>query len=265
MFKRLIVVLVAAMLAVPCIAKASDIEEFELDNGSTNSTKMSTEAMPKASVAKPSSNITTTAPAAAKKAKPAATATTMPAPKKTTAQTVAVKPANEKKAAAKKAQPASSPKPAEHYSSSALYNGREHRFQVSLVGPGFGVISNGVGPLMTIGAEGEYYFWEHLSVDFRIEAFTEFKNSIMSIMPRLRYVYDFDSHPRWSVYGQGGVGLGLYNGKHAAADISIAGGGVSWKWTDHWSVSGETNIHIFAGYGDTSFGWTIGPAFRYLF
>jgi len=238
--KRFLVLLVAAMLMAPFAAKASDIEEFEL--GGTAPT-MSKEGMPSAG---------------AETVKPAA------AQKKLPAKTVAMEPkkGSEAKPAAKAKDSSEEPV---RYSSSALYDGREGHFRVGLVGPGFGVANRGMGPMMTMGLDGEYFFWEHLSAGMRIEVATKFKDTtILSFVPQARYVFDFDSHPRWSAYVQGGVGLALINGKHPAADIVIPGGGFSWQWTQRWSVGAESNFHILAR-SEVVVEWTIAPTFRYQF
>lgn len=145
--------------------------------------------------------------------------------------------------------------------------GRAKRFRVGLVGPGIGVVNKGVGAMMTMGAEGEYFFFEKLSAGLRIETATKFKGTtILGFVPRARYVFDFDNHPRWSVYAQGGVGLGLYfaSGTHAAADIAIPGGGFWWQWTRRFSVGADTSLHIFVR-DFTAVGFTFAPAVRYMF
>ncbi len=258
---RLLVLFVAAMLVVPAAAMAADIEEFELGGTAPNMSSANTPMPSAAAVSKP----VATAPAAPAAGAAQTKAVKAPAPKPVvTKQAVAVKPAGAQKKAPAKANGAAAQEPV-RYSSRALYDGREGHFQAGFVGPGFGVANKGIGPMMTMGVEGEYFFWEHLSAGMRIEVATEFDHAtILSFVPRARYVFDFDSHPRWSAYVQGGVGLALYNGKHAAADISIPGGGFWWKWTDRWSVGADTNFHLLVR-SDTAFEWTIGPAIRYLF
>ncbi|MFH0800755.1 MAG: hypothetical protein V2A66_11345 [Pseudomonadota bacterium] len=145
--------------------------------------------------------------------------------------------------------------------------GRAKRFRVGVVGPGLEVASQGVGAMMTLGAEGEYFFFEKLSAGLRVETATKFKNTtILSFVPRVRYFFDSDKYPRWSTYVQAGIGVATYfwNGTHAAADIAIPGGGISWQWTDHFSVGADASLHIYVR-DSTAVGFTLAPTFRYLF
>lgn len=145
--------------------------------------------------------------------------------------------------------------------------GRDGRFRVGFVGPGLAVISRGYNAAMTAGFEGEYFFFEKLSAGLRFEVATKFKSPTwISIVPRARYVFDLDNHPRWAIYAQAGVGAGISagNGSYAAVDISIPGGGFWWQWTDRFSVGADTNLHIFAR-SEVTVGWTLAPAIRYIF
>lgn len=146
---------------------------------------------------------------------------------------------------------------------------REGKFGVGFVGPGIGVANKGVGAVLTLGAEGEYFFFEKLSAGLRIEAFTRFSSAtIVDFMPRARYFFDFEGFPRWSVYAQAGAGYALYRyagSNYSAADIAIPGGGFWWQWTDKWSVGADTSLHIFVRSGATAVGFTFAPAIRYLF
>ncbi|MFH1829690.1 MAG: hypothetical protein ABH871_02785 [Pseudomonadota bacterium] len=150
-------------------------------------------------------------------------------------------------------------------SSSTFLSDRKGRFRVGLVGPGYAVANKGAGSMMAMGVEGEYFFWDKLSAGMRIEVATDFDDiTLLSFVPRARYVFDLTNHPRWSIYVQGGVGLALYNAKHAAADIAIPGGGFWWQWTDNWSVGADASMHILVR-STTAVGFTIGPAIRYQF
>ena len=145
--------------------------------------------------------------------------------------------------------------------------GRAKRFEAGLIGPGFAYVSRGYGPAMTIGLEGDYYFFERLSAGLRFEMETKFKSpTIISFVPHARYVFDFDNHPRWAVYAQAGVGVAISagSGTYAACDIAIPAGGFWWQWTDNWSVGGETSLHIYAR-SSVAVGWNIAPAIRYTF
>jgi hypothetical protein len=162
-------------------------------------------------------------------------------------------------------EPKETAEPEKRQSASVFLDGRKGHFRVGFIGPGYAVANKGAGSMMTVGGEGEYFFWEKLSAVMRIEVATDFDDiTILSFVPRARYVFDLSSHPRWSVYVQGGVGLALYDGAHAAADIAIPGGGFWWQWTDRWSVGADTSVHIFAR-SDTAVGFTIAPAIRYQF
>lgn len=150
-------------------------------------------------------------------------------------------------------------------SRSMSFGSREGSFRAGIVGPGYAVANRGAGSMMHIGPEGEYFFWERLSAVMRIWVATDFDDiTILSFLPMARYVFDLADHPRWSLYVQGGVGLALYQGKHAAADIAIPGGGFWWQWTERWSVGADTALHILAR-SDTAVGFTISPAIRYQF
>ena len=145
--------------------------------------------------------------------------------------------------------------------------GREKRFQVGLVGPGFAWVSRGYGPAMTFGLEADYYFFEKLSAGLRFEAETKFKSpTILSFVPHARYVFDLDSHPRWAFYAQAGVGVAVSagSGTYVACDIAIPAGGFWWQWTDNWSFGAETSLHIYAR-SSAAVGWNIAPAARYMF
>lgn len=154
----------------------------------------------------------------------------------------------------------------ESRSSGGSYMGdRKGRFRVGLIAPGYAVANKGAGSMMSMGLEGEYFFWDKLSAAMRIEVATDFDDiTILSFVPRARYVFDLASHPRWAIYIQGGVGLALWDGDHAAADIAIPGGGFWWQWTDNWSVGADTSMHIYVR-SNTAIGFNIGPAIRYQF
>lgn len=86
---------------------------------------------------------------------------------------------------------------------------REGTFRVGLVGPGIYVGNKGIDTMMGIGAEGEYFIFERLSAGMKIQVATDFAsnnelNSILSFIPQARYLFDFDSHPRWTAYVQAG-------------------------------------------------------------
>jgi hypothetical protein len=201
---------------------------------------------------------------AAKATATKSSATTSQTAKGTHAKAAPAKPAGMKVARATP-RPAAGPRRA----ASDLYGGggggRKGRFQVGFIGPGFAAANRGIGPMMVSGIEGEYFFWEHLSAGLRIEVASDFKDvTILSFVPRARYVWDLSGHPRWSLYVQGGVGLALVDARHAAADIAIPGGGFWWQWTDRWSVGADTSLHILVR-DDTAVGFTLAPAFRYRF
>lgn len=142
---------------------------------------------------------------------------------------------------------------------------RKGHFRFGLIGPGYAVANKGAGSMMSMGVEGEYFFWDKLSAVMRIEMATDFDDiTILSFVPRARYVFDLASHPRWALYVQGGVGLALWNGDHAAVDIAIPGGGFWWQWTDNWSIGADASAHFFVR-SNTAIGFTIGPAIRYQF
>lgn len=146
-----------------------------------------------------------------------------------------------------------------------MVDGRKGNFRVGLVGPGFAVANRGIGPMMNMGVEGEYFFFERLSAGMQIDVATEFDDfAILSFLPYARYVFDLDSHPRWSFYVQAGVGPALINGDSFAADIAIPGGGFWWQWTEKLSVGADAWFHIFVR-DNTAVGFSLSPAIRYQF
>jgi len=150
-------------------------------------------------------------------------------------------------------------------SSNVLLNDRQGRFRAGLIGPGFAAANRGPGAMMTVGLEGEYFFYERLSAGMQMGVATEFKDyAILNFLPFARYTFDLHEYPRWALYVQAGVGIALYNGKHAAADIAIPGGGFWWQWTDNLSVGADAWFHIFAR-SNTAVGFAIAPAIRWQF
>lgn len=146
---------------------------------------------------------------------------------------------------------------------------REKSFRAGLIGPGIYVGNKGIDAMMGIGVEGEYFFFENLSAGLRIKVATDFKsdpkpNAILSFVPQARYVFDFENHPRWSLYVQAGVGLALIDGGNVAADIAIPGGGFWWQWNEKASVGLDASLHILAR-SNTAVAFFAGPAFRYQF
>jgi hypothetical protein len=146
---------------------------------------------------------------------------------------------------------------------------RKGLIRAGLVGPGFYAGNKGIGAMMNIGLEGEYFLYDRLSAGLRISIATDFSsdndpNAILSFLPMVRYIFDLSGHPRWSFYVQAGVGLALIEAKHAAADIAIPGGGFWWRWTDKLSVGADTSLHILAR-SNTAISFEISPTLRYNF
>jgi hypothetical protein len=147
--------------------------------------------------------------------------------------------------------------------------GRKGSFQVGFIGPGIYVGNKSIDAMMSAGLEGEYFFLEKLSAGLRAEIATDFHadpgvDTILSFVPRVRYVFDIRNHPRWKVYAQGGVGLALLDGSHAAADIAIPGGGFWYQWRDGWSFGADTSMHILVR-STTAIAFCFSPAVRYEF
>ena len=160
---------------------------------------------------------------------------------------------------------APTPPPQPARPSRVLMEERRRRFRAGIIGPGLAAVNKGPGAMMTMGVEGEYFFFDRLSAGMQMNVATEFDDhAILNFLPFARYVFDLHNHPRWSVYVQGGVGVALYNAKHAAADIAIPGGGFWWQWTDRWSVGADSWFHILVR-GETAVGFTLAPAIRYQF
>ncbi len=146
---------------------------------------------------------------------------------------------------------------------------RDGRFRVGLVAPGIYYGNKGIDAMMTMGAEGEYFFFEQLSAGLGISVATDFQsnakpNAILNFVPKVRYFFDFTRYPRISAYVQAGVGLALIDGKHAAADIMIPGGGITWRWKDHWYLGLDTALHVLAR-SSTAVSFQFSPTLRYQF
>ena len=155
--------------------------------------------------------------------------------------------------------------PAPDRPSHVLLDDRRGRFRVGLIGPGIAAANKGPGAMMTMGVEGEYFFFERLSAGLQVNVATEFDDfAIVNFLPYARYVFDLHDHPRWSLYVQAGVGAALYNGKSVAADIAIPGGGFWWQWTDNLSVGADAWFHVFVR-GQTAVGFALAPAIRWQF
>jgi len=146
--------------------------------------------------------------------------------------------------------------------------GRAGKFRAGFVGPGIGVANNGVNAFATFGLEGEYFFFEKLSAGLRAELGTKFTNTaIVSFVPRVRYVFDFESYPRWAAYIQAGAGVAVIRtggSTYTAADIAAPGVGAWWQWTDKWSVGVDSSLRLFVR-SNTTVGFTFAPTIRYLF
>lgn len=156
-----------------------------------------------------------------------------------------------------------------HVAPSFNLDSRKGRFQAGLVGPGIYAGNKSIDAMMGIGVEGEYFFFEKLSAGLRIMFATDFKkdaspNAVVSFVPQARYVFDFDRHPRFSIYVQAGAGVALVDGSTAYADIAIPGGGFWWRWNENFSIGLDAALHILAR-SEVAVAGFIGPALRYLF
>lgn len=147
--------------------------------------------------------------------------------------------------------------------------GREGSFRAGFAGPGLYAGGGGIAAMMSLGLEGEYYFFERLSAGLGANVATDFSkgsgpNTILGFVPFARYVFDLDRFPRVAIYAQAGAGLALVDGKTAAADITIPAGGVWWQWTPKLSVGAHTALHILARSSVTA-AFEISPTIRYQF
>lgn len=147
--------------------------------------------------------------------------------------------------------------------------GREGHFQLGFVGPGLYVGNKSIDAMMSAGLEGEYFFLDELSAGLRAEIATDFQsdrgvNTVLSFVPRARYVFDLRRHPRWSIYAQAGVGVALLDAEHAAADIAIPGGGIWYQWRDGWSFGADMSLHFLVR-STTAIAFCFSPAIRYQF
>lgn len=146
---------------------------------------------------------------------------------------------------------------------------RKGTFNVGLYAPGIFVGNKNIDAMISFGADGEYYFLENLSANFRIEEATDFMaggapHSVLTFVARARYVFDIGSSGRWAAYVQGGGGGALIGSGTGAGDITIPGGGFWYQWTEHWSVGADANMHILIR-DETAFAFDLTPVVRYRF
>ena len=154
-------------------------------------------------------------------------------------------------------------------SQAKVSGGRKGNFVLGGYAPGLFVGSKHIGAMISLGIDGEYYFLENLSANFRLEEATDFKvgdppHSILTFVARARYVFDVGNSGRWAIYVQGGGGGALIGSNHGAGDLSIPGGGFWYQWNDHWSFGADANLHVLIR-DETAIAFDITPAFRYRF
>jgi len=146
---------------------------------------------------------------------------------------------------------------------------RKESFRLGLYMPGLFVGNKGIDAMMSMGLDGEYYFLENLSANFRIEEATDFKSghpphSVLTFVARARYVFDVGNSGRWAIYVQGGGGGALIGSSNGAGDISIPGGGFWYQWNDRWSFGADANLHILIR-DESAIAFDFTPVVRYQF
>jgi len=151
----------------------------------------------------------------------------------------------------------------------AYTGGRKGSFRLGLYAPGLFAGNKNIDAMISFGIDGEYFFLENLSANFRIEEATDFKmgdppHSVLTFVARARYVFDIGSSGKWAAYIQGGGGGAIIGSSHGAGDISIPGGGFWYQWNDRWSFGADTNLHILIR-DETAIAFDITPVVRYQF
>lgn len=151
----------------------------------------------------------------------------------------------------------------------AYSDGRKGSFRLGLYAPGLFAGNKNIDAMISFGLDGEYFFLENLSANFRIEEATDFKagdppHSVFTFVARARYVFDIGSSGKWAAYIQGGGGGALIGSSHGAGDISIPGGGFWYQWGNNWSFGVDTNLHILIR-DETAIAFDVTPVVRYQF
>lgn len=155
------------------------------------------------------------------------------------------------------------------YPAKAWQGGRDGSFRVGLYMPGLFVGNKNIDAMMSFGVDGEYFFLENLSANFRLEEATDFKigdppHSVFTFVARARYTWDIGTSGKWALYVQGGGGGALIGSSHGAGDIAIPGGGIYYQWDDHLSFGADASMHILIR-DDTAIAFGITPVVRYQF
>jgi hypothetical protein len=151
----------------------------------------------------------------------------------------------------------------------AYMDGRKGSFRLGLYGPGLFVGNKNIDAMISFGIDGEYFFLENLSANFRVEEATDFgagdpPHSVFTFIARARYVFDVGSSGKWSIYVQGGGGGALIGSSHGAGDLSIPGGGFWYQWNNNWSFGADANMHILIR-DETAIAFDVTPVVRYQF
>lgn len=146
---------------------------------------------------------------------------------------------------------------------------RKGSFVVGGYMPGMFAGNKNIDVMMSFGLDGEYYFLENLSANFRVEEATDFKignspHSVFTFVARARYVFDIGDSGRWSAYVQGGGGGALMGSSRGAGDLSIPGGGIWYQWSDRWSFGADANMHVLIR-NNTAIAFDVTPVVRYQF
>lgn len=146
---------------------------------------------------------------------------------------------------------------------------RKGHFRLGLYAPGLFVGNKHINAMVSFGVDGEYFFLEKLSANFRLEEATDFKigdppHSIFTFVARARYVFDVGNSGRWAIYVQGGGGGALIGSNHGAGDIAIPGGGFWYQWSNNWSFGADTSMHILIR-DETAIAFDFTPVVRYQF
>lgn len=130
--------------------------------------------------------------------------------------------------------------------------------------PGFSVTQTTPNVAMDIGGIFNYFMWDNISLGFRFDAITSFKNSIFVFMPKAGYYHEIDDD--FSAYINGGFGISyITNPKKAYATIGIPGVGVTYSITDHLSISLDTNLNTAIGKNASALIWSAGPLLKWKF
>ena len=147
------------------------------------------------------------------------------------------------------------------------FNERKGDFQIGIIAPSIFFGTKNIDLMLSGALEGEYFILNNLTLGFRIEDATDFKmteapHNVLSMIARVRYIFDVDD--QWKAYLGAGFGAALLGKSSWAADIAIPNVGGYYQFNDNFSLGVDANMHVFVR-SQTAFAFSLGPTFRWKF